>query len=159
MSDLIAALLALIALLAHPSPPPAGIADYQLGGAYAPAAEVQIVVRDRTDPPARGRYSICYVNAFQTQPGSDPWWKKQHPELLLRDPSTGRLVRDPGWPDEILLDIRTSAKRAALATVVGAWFDGALPTASRVSSRTTSTRGPGRVASSARSMPWRSPSS
>jgi hypothetical protein len=32
-------------------------------------------------------------------------------------------VHDPGWPDEILLDIRTSTKRAAIAKVVRAWFD------------------------------------
>ncbi len=123
MNDVIAALLALVALVAHPSPPPAGVADYQLGGTYAPASQVQIVVRDRTESPAAGRYSICYVNAFQTQPGSGSWWKRHHPELLLRDPSTGRLVRDAGWPDEILLDISTSAKRVALAKVVRTWFD------------------------------------
>jgi hypothetical protein len=124
VSEFLAALLALIALVTRPAPPDAGIADYQLGGAYAPAANVQIVVRDRTESPAAGRYSICYVNAFQTQPGTESWWKERHPELLLRDARSGHLVRDPGWPDEVLLDIRTSAKRAALAKVVGAWFDG-----------------------------------
>ena len=30
--------------------------DYQLGGAVAPAANVGIVVRDRTEPPAAGAY-------------------------------------------------------------------------------------------------------
>jgi hypothetical protein len=124
VSEFLAALVALIALLAPSAPPVAGVADYQLGGAYPPAAGVQIVTRDRTEKPAEGVYSICYVNAFQTQPGSLSWWKKHHSGLLLRSPTTGRLVRDPGWPDEILLDLRTSAKRTSLARVVRSWFNG-----------------------------------
>jgi hypothetical protein len=123
MSNLLAALMALIALLTHPAPPPAGVADYQLGGAYRPAPDVQIVTRDRTEPPVAGTYSICYVNAFQTQPGSESWWTRRHPDLLLRT-AGGKLVGDPDWPDEILLDIRTPAKRSALAAVVRDWFDG-----------------------------------
>jgi hypothetical protein len=103
-------------------PPTAGVVDYQLGGAYEPAADVQVVTRDRTEQPAAGRYSICYVNAFQTQPGTVRWWKKHHPSLLLRD-ARGRLVRDPGWPDEALLDIRTPTRRAALGRIERRWFD------------------------------------
>jgi hypothetical protein len=102
-------------------PPTGGVADYQLGGAYPPAAHVQIVTRDRSEPPAPGRYSICYVNSLQTQPGTLRWWKKNHPSLLLRD-AKGRLVRDPGWPDEVLLDIRTSRRRAELGNLNSAWF-------------------------------------
>ena len=102
-------------------PPEAGIADYQLSGAYPPADGVQIVTRDRTEKPADGVYSICYVNSFQTQPGTLRWWKKKHPRLLLRD-AKGRLVRDPGWPDEVLLDIRTSSRRAELGDLNRAWF-------------------------------------
>jgi hypothetical protein len=83
---------------------------------------VQVVTRDRSEPPVPGRYSICYVNSFQTQPGTLRWWRKNHPTLLLRD-SAGRLVRDPGWPDEVLLDIRTSARRAELGDLNRAWFD------------------------------------
>ncbi|WP_223148662.1 endo alpha-1,4 polygalactosaminidase [Aeromicrobium ginsengisoli] len=120
MSAFLAALVALAGLLA--GPPVAGVADYQLGGAYTPDSSVQIVTRDRTAKPAEGTYSICYVNAFQTQPGSYAWWKAHHPKLLLRNAS-GNLVRDPGWPDEVLLDIRTPAKRATLARIVGAWFE------------------------------------
>lgn len=123
MSGFLAALTAMIALASPVAPPPAGIADYQLGGAYPPSANTQIVTRDRTDKPAPGRYSICYVNAFQTQPETYSWWRQHHSNLLLRSPRTGRLVRDPGWPDEILLDIRTSAKRAAIAKVTRPWFD------------------------------------
>ena len=124
MSAFFAGVAAALALAATPIslPPTAGVADYQLGGAYGPAADVQIVTRDRSESPAAGRYSICYVNSFQTQPGSLGWWKKRHPSLLLRD-AKGKLVRDPGWPDEVLLDIRTSKKRKALGAINRAWFD------------------------------------
>lgn len=61
-------------------PPVAGAPDYQLGTAYPPVQDVHIVARDRTSAPARGTYSICYLNAFQSQPGERS-----------------------GWPDEVLL--------------------------------------------------------
>jgi hypothetical protein len=103
--------------------PPAGaVFDYQLGGSYPPAAGVRIVDRDRTSTPVRGVYSVCYVNAFQTQPEENAWWLKYHPALLLR--VGGHYVHDPGWPGEYLLDTSTAAKRTALLAVVGAWFDG-----------------------------------
>jgi Glycoside-hydrolase family GH114 len=105
------------------APPPVNAdADYQLGGAYKPAPGVRVVTRDRTDPPAKRRYGICYVNAFQTQPGELGWWKKHHSRLLLRH--NGRLVNDPGWPDEVLLDTSTATKRDRLAKVVGSWIRG-----------------------------------
>lgn len=102
-------------------PPPMGVADYQLGGAYEPAPNVQIVTRDRTERPVPGRYNICYVNAFQTQPGDLEWWKEEHPSLLLRH--EGKLLIDENWPDEVLLDLRTPAKRGEAAAIVGTWFD------------------------------------
>ncbi|ROP42775.1 hypothetical protein EDC03_2060 [Pseudokineococcus lusitanus] len=106
------------------APPPVGARfDYQLGGAYAPAAGVGVVVRDRTAPPAPGRYSVCYVNAFQTQPQEAGWWTARYPSLVLRD-GRGRPVEDAGWPGELLLDTRTAATRGALATLVGRWLDG-----------------------------------
>jgi hypothetical protein len=105
------------------TPPPVhGRFDYQIGGAYPPASSVDIVDRDWHDQPAPGRYSICYVNAFQTQAAADRWWKQHHPHLLLRD-ATGRLVTDPGWPGEILLDTSTRVHRRHLAAVVGRWID------------------------------------
>ncbi len=123
MMSVIGTIVAALVMSAAPVtlPPTGGVADYQLGGAYPPAASVQVVTRDRTDAPAAGRYNLCYVNSFQTQPGRLRWWKKKHPTLLLRD-SRGRLVRDPGWPDEVLLDIRTSTKRAALGRINRAWY-------------------------------------
>lgn len=101
-----------LVLLAGPvaaeGPLPAGaLADYQLGGGYPPPAGVTVVVRDSTDRPEPGFYSICYVNGFQTQPGVS-WPAK----LLLRDPK-GQPLADPAWPDEFLLDISTAEARAA----------------------------------------------
>ncbi|AWB93365.1 endo alpha-1,4 polygalactosaminidase [Aeromicrobium chenweiae] len=123
MTGFLASALVAFALSTSPvAPPPVGgVADYQLGGAYSPAPGVDIVTRDRTAAPAKGLYSICYVNSFQTQPGRLTWWKKKHPQLLLRD-RKGRLVRDPDWRDEVLLDIRTSRKRAAIGAINRSWF-------------------------------------
>jgi hypothetical protein len=104
-------------------PPPAnGAFDYQLGGAYAPPAGTQIVTRDRTAPALAGVYSICYVNAFQTQAGELRWWRAHHRSLLLR--RAGREVGDPGWPGEVLLDTSSARKRAGIAQVIGRWIDG-----------------------------------
>ena len=102
-------------------------ADYQLGGAYAvPGLGAgAVVVRDRSEQPAdatgqRGGFDVCYLNAFQTQPGRLRWWRTHHARLLLRDEG-GALVRDPGWRDEVLLDTRRQGARAAIARVVGRW--------------------------------------
>jgi hypothetical protein len=89
--------------------------DYQLGGASPLPAGVTVVARDSTDDPA-GDYPICYVNAFQTQPGRLQWWRDRHPHLLLRE--HGRLVADRAWPDEVLLDTRSAAKRRAMARIM-----------------------------------------
>jgi hypothetical protein len=106
-----------------PAPPPVNAGfDYQLGGAYPLPDGVRVVTRDRTAHPAAGAYNICYVNAYQTQPGELRWWRRTHPGLLLR--RQGRLVHDPGWPGEVLLDTSTPAKRRAIAGVVGRWIGG-----------------------------------
>lgn len=101
--------------------PTGAVVDYQLGGSYEPADDVTVVVRDRTAEADPDRYSVCYVNAFQTQPGSLAWWRKHHPKLLLRD-ARGREVRDPGWPDEVLLDLRGDWRRRAIDKVLSTWF-------------------------------------
>jgi hypothetical protein len=104
-------------------PPPVDAkADYQLGGRYPLPPGVTVVSRDSTDRPAAAAYNICYVNGYQTQPGRLAWWQRHHRGLLLRH--DGRLVRDPGWPDEVLLDTSGAAKRRALARVVGRWVAG-----------------------------------
>ncbi|SDD73048.1 endo alpha-1,4 polygalactosaminidase [Nocardioides lianchengensis] len=94
--------------------------DYQLGGNRSVPDDVGIVVRERTARPA-GRYDVCYVNGFQTQPNEKRFWKKRR-HLLLRD-GAGKVVVDEAW-GEWLLDIRTPQKRRALARVVGRWTAG-----------------------------------
>ena len=120
-------LLVTAAMLAgspSPAPPPVNaVVDYQLGGAYRPAAKVEVVTRDRTERVARGGYTICYLNAYQTQPGELRWWREHHPRLLLRD-RDGDLVRDPGWRREVLLDTSSASKRKGIARVVGTWIAG-----------------------------------
>jgi hypothetical protein len=106
-----------------PLPPVNGRFDYQIGGAYRPAASVRIVDRDRTSHPAPGVYNVCYVNAFQTQAERDHWWRAHHPALLLRT-ADGHVVEDPGWPGELVLDVGTAHKRAALARIEGRWIKG-----------------------------------
>lgn len=103
-------------------PPAAAAFDYQLGGPYRPTDAVRIVERDRTSEPVPGKYNICYVNAFQTQPEQADWWRRKHPNLLVR--KAGRAVQDPDWPGEYLLDTSTAATRAALLKIVGPWLDG-----------------------------------
>ena len=95
-------------------------ADYQLGGNYRLPHGVRVVSRDRTASPAAHAFTICYVNAFQTQPGQLHWWRQHHPTALLRQ--HGRLVRDPGWPDEVLLDTSTVGKRRMIGRVIGEWI-------------------------------------
>lgn len=90
-------------------PPTTGNFDYQLGEAYAPARGVTVVTRDSTSKPAKGVYSICYVNGFQTQPGSK--W----PTSLILKTKSGTPLVDPRWPDEHIIDISTSAKRKTAA--------------------------------------------
>lgn len=95
--------------------------DYQLGGAADVPEWVGIVVRDRTAAPAAGRFNVCYVNGFQTQPNARPWWRKHHWGLVLK--KNGKPVEDQAW-GEWIFDIRTADKRKRLARIVGRWTDG-----------------------------------
>lgn len=52
---------------------------------------VEIIARDRTARPVAGRYNICYVNGFQTQPDQLRFWRHHRGLLLER---RGRLVVD-----------------------------------------------------------------
>lgn len=104
-------------------PPGAAVFDYQIGGAYHPERGVRIVDRDRTESPAPGYYNICYINAFQTQPGERRWWVAHHPNLLLRN-GTGGFLADPDWPGEYILNTSTAARRTSIARIVGGWIDG-----------------------------------
>ncbi|MFE4451091.1 endo alpha-1,4 polygalactosaminidase [Streptomyces sp. NPDC056796] len=98
-------------------PPTHANFDYQIGEPYTPPSGVKVVSRDHTASPAAGLYNICYVNAFQAQPGAENEWG----DLLLRD-AKGNVVYDDGW-GEAILDIRTDAKRQRIAAKVNAWID------------------------------------
>ena len=98
-------------------PTPHASFDYQIGGAYTPPAGVKVVSRDHDASPAAGLYNICYVNAFQAQPGTEAEWG----DLLLRD-ANGNIVYDGEW-GEALLDIRTDDKRQRIAVKVNGWID------------------------------------
>ncbi len=94
--------------------------DYQLGGSRSVPAQVGVVVRDRSAKPLPGRYNICYVNGFQTQPDETAFWKKRMGLVLKRH---HKPVVDSAW-GEWLLDLRTAKKRTRLASLVGAWTRG-----------------------------------
>lgn len=92
--------------------------DYQIGGPYEPPPGVEVVVRDHGVQPAKGRYNVCYVNAFQVQPHAGRSWDA---DLLLRD-ADGGVVYDDAW-GEALLDLRTADRRERAAAKVGKWTD------------------------------------
>ncbi|MEU0945145.1 endo alpha-1,4 polygalactosaminidase [Streptomyces canus] len=92
--------------------------DYQIGGAYPPAAGVRVVSRSYEDTPAPGLYNICNINAFQAESGEESDWDA---DLLLRG-ADGKTVYDKDW-DEAVLDIRTAAKRERIAARLDTWID------------------------------------
>lgn len=100
-------------------PEPGVVVDYQLGGGYPLPDGIGGVARDSTDRPEPGAYSICYVNAFQTQPDASATWLSDHPDLVLTAVD-GTPVVDPAWPQEYLLDHSTARRRVAIADLVGA---------------------------------------
>src|SRR4051794_1965248 len=107
---MIAALLAAVVAL-----PPVGAGfDYQLGGDYPLPPGVTVVSRDwHYGHAAPGAYNVCYVNAFQTQPGERSHWP--------RGTVLTRFGDDPGWPGEFPVDISTARKRARAARFVARW--------------------------------------
>lgn len=93
-------------------PPTSGGFDYQLGGP-SDGTGLTVVARDSTDAPLAGSYNICYLNGFQTQPGSGQEWLAQHGEVVLHD-AAGAPVTDPDWPDEYILDPSGASQRATI---------------------------------------------
>lgn len=98
---------------------PPGSFDYQLGGDYPLPAGVGIVVRQWSDGLAEpGAFSICYINAFQTEAeqgvpdGPDDW-----PQQVVRYD-----LEDPGWPGEHPIDISTEELRQVAVDHVAAHF-------------------------------------
>ncbi|HEY6036342.1 MAG TPA: endo alpha-1,4 polygalactosaminidase [Kofleriaceae bacterium] len=101
-------------------PPVNAKADYQLGGAYPPAAGVTVVARDHLATANPDLYNICYINGFQIQPIDSSYWTSQQPDLILKN--NGTPVIDTAW-NEMLIDVSTPAKRAAVAMIVDAYID------------------------------------
>ncbi len=107
------------------APPPNAIFDYQIGGHYPLPDGVTVVSRDWFASPAAADpvYSICYVNAFQTQadePGVDrPDEHSNWPRRLVLE----RLGDDPNWGGEYLIDISTAKKRKRAARWVAPMTD------------------------------------
>ncbi len=108
-----------------PPPPNAGF-DYQIGGHYPLPDGVTVVSRDWFASPAAADpvYSICYVNAFQTQadePGVDrPDERSNWPRSLILN----RLGDDPKWGGEYLVNVSTAKKRKRAARWVAQMTDG-----------------------------------
>ncbi|UJA21138.1 endo alpha-1,4 polygalactosaminidase [Thermoleophilia bacterium SCSIO 60948] len=110
-----------------PEPPPADAKfDYQIGGDYKPPRGVEVVSRDwfSGDPLPAPAYSVCYVNAFQTQAnerGTDrPDERSNWPRRLV----LSRLGDDPKWGGEYLIDIRSAEKRAQATEWVRQMIEG-----------------------------------
>jgi hypothetical protein len=100
-------------------PPANAQFDYQIGAPYTPAASVGVVSRDHSVSPAAGKYNICYVNAYQTQPDDTTTWAGANSDLILHN-AKGEKVGDPEW-NEYLLDTSTPAKRTRIAAIVNGW--------------------------------------
>jgi len=101
--------------------PEGALVDYQLGGPYDPPPGVTVVVRDVTATPSGAGYDLCYVNAFQTQPGDSEAWLADHPGLVLH--VDGVPLEDPDWPGELVLDTSTAENRTAIAEILGEQVD------------------------------------
>ncbi len=101
-------------------PPPVNAKfDYQIGDPYQPRHGVKVVSRDWYDGnPIPHGYSICYVNAFQTQDNeagvNRPDERSNWPSNLVLK----KLGDDPHWGGEYLVDISSAAKREQAANWV-----------------------------------------
>jgi hypothetical protein len=108
-------------------PPPANAGfDYQIGGDYPLPDGVSIVSRDwfSGDPAPDPAYSICYVNAFQTQANESGVDRPDEQSNWPRKLVLSKLGDDPHWGGEYLVDIRSAAKRKRAARWVGQMIDG-----------------------------------
>ncbi len=100
----------------HAPPANAGF-DYQIGGDYELPDGASVVSRDwfSGEPAGEPVYSICYVNAFQTQ-GDEPGVYRPDERSNWPKPLVlTKLGDDPEWGGEYLVDISTAAKRRQAA--------------------------------------------
>ncbi|MFN8224663.1 MAG: endo alpha-1,4 polygalactosaminidase [Gaiellales bacterium] len=98
------------------APPVNAQFDYQIGGDYRPRAGVSVVSRDWFSGTALARgYTICYVNAFQTQSDEAGVVRPDEKSAWPRNLVLTRLGDDPSWGGEYLVDISTAAKREQAA--------------------------------------------
>lgn len=107
------------------APPPQGAPfDYQIGGDYRPGAGVRVVIRDWfSGRAARGLYSVCYVNAFQTQPDDPDADRPDERSNWPKDLVLEELADDPNWEGEYLVDIGSRDKRRRAAAWLGPMLD------------------------------------
>jgi hypothetical protein len=120
------AVAALGVVLAAPAPaaqwalPPVNAGfDYQIGGDYPLPRGAGIVTRDWFEgTPAPGAYSICYVNAFQTQSDERGVERPDERSNWPRGLILSKLGDDPEWGGEYLVDLSSAAGRARAAAWV-----------------------------------------
>lgn len=93
----------------EPVQPPPGVGfDYQLGGDYPLPAGAELVVRQWSGGSAdEDAYSVCYINAFQTE--AEPG----HPDSIINWPEglVWDEAEDPEWPGEHPIDISSNRNR------------------------------------------------
>jgi Glycoside-hydrolase family GH114 len=108
----------------NPPPPPRDIKplpanapfDYQIGGDYAIPPATSVVSRDWfIGTPIDEGYSICYVNAFQTQSDEVGIDRPDEQSNWPSDLVLTALGDDPNWGGEYIVDISTSDKRTRAA--------------------------------------------
>jgi hypothetical protein len=99
------------------APPPVNAKfDYQIGGDYPLPRRASVVSRDWFSGSADARaYSICYVNAFQTQSDEDWVDRPDEKSNWPRDLVLEELGDDPNWGGEYLVDLGSADKRARAA--------------------------------------------
>ncbi|MEK8174212.1 hypothetical protein NKH77_50260 [Streptomyces sp. M19] len=76
---------------------------------YTPPEGVSVVTRAHEESPADGLYNICYVNAFQTQPGAEGEWDS---DLLLKDDNGDVVYDSSGARPSSTSAPRSSARRS-----------------------------------------------
>ncbi len=90
--------------------------DYQIGGDYSPSAGTEVVARDWFAGSAlTSLYSICYVNAFQTQDDDSDVDRPDERSNWPTDLVLTGFEDDPNWAGEYFIDISTEARRVAAA--------------------------------------------